>query len=95
MPTLEHVKMVRNHLLMQSDLKLAELISQDEINRWIKYRILLRDFFINKPADFDYEHDLIWPKTPIDIDELKRKASEGDAEAQKILEKEQANGTLY
>ena len=95
MTTLEHNRLIRNHLLVESDLILAEQTDPVEIQRWQHYRSLLRDFFLDKPEDFDYEHDLIWPKTPTDIDALKTKAAEGNAEAKAILDKEQANGTLY
>lgn len=94
MPTLEHSKIIRNHLLIDSDAIIAELIDPVEIQRWVHYRQLLRDFFVNKPADYDYEK-LIWPKSPRDIDALKQKAQDGDADAQAILAREVENGTLY
>lgn len=94
MPTLEFSKLVRNNLLKQSDVTISELYDEAEINRWKHWRQLLRDYFVDKPADFDYTQ-LIWPKSPRDIDALKQKASLGDEEAKNILAKEAANGTLY
>lgn len=94
MPTLEHSKVIRDHLLIESDIIVADLTDSQEISRWVHYRQLLRDFFANKPADFDYEK-IIWPKTPRDIDALKQKAAEGDADAAAILSKEASDGTLY
>jgi predicted nucleic acid-binding protein len=94
MATFEHSKIIRDHLLIESDIIVAELTDAQEISRWVHYRQLLRDFFIDKPENYDYIK-IVWPKTPRDIDALKQKAAEGDAEAIAILAKETANGTLY
>lgn len=94
MPTLEHSKKIRNHLLIETDLIVAELTDPEEIARWVHFRQLLRDFFIDKPGDYDYEK-LVWPKSPRDIDALKIQAAAGNTEAQAILAKEAADGTLY
>lgn len=94
MATLEHSKIIRDHLLIESDIIVAELTDAQEISRWLHYRQLLRDFFVNKPADYDYVA-IIWPKSPRDIDALKQKAAEGDANATAILAKEASDGTLY
>ena len=87
MPTLEFTKKVRNNLLIQSDLIIAEITDPIQIDRWMKYRRELRTFFDDKPADFDYTK-IIWPRTPYDIDALLAKAAEGDSEAIKIVEKD-------
>lgn len=94
MPTLQHSKIIRNHLLIQSDIRVSELTDPEQQSRWLHYRQLLRDFFVNKPLDYDYT-SIVWPKTPDDIDALKQKASEGDANAAAILAKEASDGTLY
>lgn len=89
--TKEFAKFVRNNRLIHSDKVLSTLIdenaSEAEINRWVVYRQQLRDFFIDKPEDYDYEK-LIWPRTPEDIDELKRKAAEGNQEAAQIVQRD-------
>jgi hypothetical protein len=94
MATLEHSKIIRDHLLIRSDIIVSELTDPQEISRWTHYRQLLRDFFKDKPVDFDYQQ-IIWPKTPVDIDALKQKAADGDTEAANILATEASNGTLY
>lgn len=94
MPTLEHSKLIRNNLLKESDIIIAELYDETEINRWKHWRELLRNYFVDKPTDFDYEQ-LVWPKSPRNIDALKEKAAAGDEEAKSILAKEAENGSLY
>jgi hypothetical protein len=95
MITLEHAKLVRNDRLKVSDMIIAEVSDPEQLSRWQHYRQLLRDFFVDKPSTYNYETDLVWPKSPLDIDALKEKALAGDVDAQKILEKEQENGTIY
>lgn len=87
MPTKEFIVKVRNNLLVQSDLAIAELTDQTEIERWKVYRQQLRDFFVDKPDDYDYTQ-IIWPRTPKDIDALKEKAAAGDEIAQEIIQRD-------
>lgn len=87
MPTKEISKQIRNNLLVESDRVIKELRDDTQINQWVIYRQQLRTFFDKLPDDYDYEK-IIWPRTPIDIDELHRKAAEGDAEAVKIIKRD-------
>jgi hypothetical protein len=91
MITKEFIKTIRNNLLKQSDVTIANYLEQGnttEANRWTEYRSKLRTFFDDKPDDFDYEKDLVWPRKPTDIDALHKKASEGDQEAIEIIKKD-------
>lgn len=83
--TKDFIKHVRNSRLAQSDIIIADLTDEVEIARWAEYRQKLRDFFNDKPDDFDYEHNLVWPRTPNDIDALKEKAAAGDTDAAAII----------
>lgn len=85
--TKEFQKIVRNNLLVHSDQIISELTDETEINRWKLYRQQLRDFFVDKPADFNYEQ-LTWPRTPTDIDDLKEKAAAGDEIAIQIIQRD-------
>lgn len=87
MPTKEHNILVRNNLLAESDRIIADITDPVEIERWKLYRQQLRDFFVDKPGDFDYTK-LVWPRTPKDIDALKEKAAQGDTVAQEIIERD-------
>jgi hypothetical protein len=88
----DFIKKVRNNFLVQSDSIIANITDLKEIERWKLYRQQLRTFFDDKPDNFDYINDLIWPRTPIDIDALLQKAAEGDEEAISIIEKDNLNG---
>ena len=85
MITKDFIKNVRNVRLAASDSIIAELTDEVEIARWVEYRQQLRDFFVGKPDNFDYENNLIWPRTPQDIDALKERAAAGDAESAAII----------
>jgi hypothetical protein len=91
MITKDFVKSIRNNLLKESDSIVADYLEQgntEEANRWNEYRIQLRTFFDDKPEDYNYQRDLVWPRTPTDIDALHRKASQGDQEAIEIIQKD-------
>lgn len=84
LPSYEKTKFNRNELLKQSDRVFATVTDPVEIEGWKKYRQELRDMFVGKSADYDWNM-VVFPRTPIDIAELKRKAAEGDAEAAEIV----------
>jgi hypothetical protein len=91
MITKDFIKTVRNNRLKDSDHVIANYIEEgntEEVNRWVEYRNNLRTFFDNIPDDFDYQKDLVWPRTPFDIDALHEKASQGDQEAIEIIQKD-------
>jgi hypothetical protein len=91
MITKDFIKSIRNNKLKESDHVIADYLEQGnttEANRWVTYRNQLRDFFDDKPENFNYQTDLVWPRTPYDIDALHEKASQGDQEAIEIIQKD-------
>ena len=86
-PTFENTKRNRNELLKLSDRVFSTITDPVEVARWTTYRQQLRDAFVDLPVDFDWNM-FVFPRTPTDIDELKRKAAEGDTEAAKIVKKD-------
>lgn len=84
LPSFEKTKFNRNELLKDSDRIFVNLTDSAEIEGWKKYRQELRDMFVGKSDDYDWNM-VVFPRTPVDIAELKRKAAEGDTEAAEII----------
>lgn len=74
------LKEIRNGILAETDVKVAEIDNPIQLARWQAYREQLRTFFDDKPEGYDFV-GFSWPDSPENIDALLRKAAEGDAEA--------------
>jgi hypothetical protein len=87
LPTLENAKRNRNEILKNTDKVFATISDPDEIAAWVKFREQLRTMFDDLPDDFDYNM-LVFPRSPVDIKELKEEAAAGDTEAAAIIKRE-------
>lgn len=83
-PTYEKTKFNRNEFLKESDKIVATITDPTELQGWLTYRQQLRNMFVGLPDDFDW-NEIVFPRTPNDIAELKRKAAAGDEEAAAII----------
>ena len=85
--SIDQNKKIRNDLLKQSDVFLAEEFDPEIIQQWIDYRAKLRAVFDELADDFDHT-TIVWPRTPRDIAELKKLAAAGDEEAIEIINRD-------
>ena len=76
----DFLKQVRNNILVETDARITEITDPSEITRWESYRQQLRTFFDDKPEGYDFSN-FSWPDNPENIDALKERAEQGDAEA--------------
>jgi hypothetical protein len=87
-PTVEFLKIIRNNRLIESDIEISNIEDETEMARWVEYRQKLRDYFVDKDDSYFQNNQVIWPRTPRDVDALKAKAAEGDAESIEIVQKD-------
>jgi citrate lyase beta subunit len=76
----DFLKQVRNNILIETDIKIADIEDATQLARWQAYREQLRTFFDDKPESYNFV-GFTWPDSPENIDALLEKAAEGDAGA--------------
>jgi hypothetical protein len=76
----DFLKQIRNSILAETDIRIAEIDDSTQLARWMTYRQQLRTFFDDKPEGYDFV-GFTWPDNPDNIDVLLQKAADGDAES--------------
>lgn len=76
----DFLKQIRNSILAETDIKIADIEDAALLARWHAYREQLRTFFDDKPEGYNFI-GFTWPDSPENIDVLLQKAADGDAEA--------------
>ena len=76
----DFLKQIRNNILVETDIIIADIEDSTQLTRWQAYRDQLRTFFDDKPEGYDFI-GFTWPDSPANIDALLQKAADGDAEA--------------